>query len=89
MSQLPEGQELTPSLLFIYFMFGFLIGVILTMVCLSLIRPFLPMEALWVKTLVMSPLIGGIFMGNRVIAKAKPHRLSLFAAIKAAIFGQN
>ena len=88
MSQLPEGQDLTPSLLFIYFMFGFIIGLALTMIALSVLRPFLPPNAVWVKALVIAPLAGGALIGSRVIAVARPSRLRLGAAVKAALFGQ-
>ena len=88
MSPLPEGQELTPSLLFIYFMFGFIIGLALTMIGLSVLRPFLPPNAVWVKALVIAPLAGGALIGSRVIAVARPSRLRLGAAVKAALFGQ-
>ena len=88
MSQLPEGQELTPSLLFIYFMFGFIIGLALTMIALSLLRPFLPPDAVWVKALVIAPLAGGALMGSRVITVARPNRLRLGEALRVALFGQ-
>jgi len=87
MSQLPEGQELTPSLLFIYFMVGMIIGVFLTIVILTLLRPHLPPEALWVKALVFAPLVAGVFCGARVTSVARPQRLRLGAALKAAFTG--
>jgi hypothetical protein len=87
MMQLPEGQEMTPSLLFIYFMMGWLIGALLTMVALTFARPFLPMEAGWVKALVALPLVGGVLMGRRVVSKGKQGNLTLGSAIKASIFG--
>lgn len=88
MSQLPEDQPLTPSLLFIYFMFGFMIGVALTMIALTFIRPLLPPDATWVKALVITPLAGGALMGSRVVTVARQGRLRLSAALKAALFGQ-
>ena len=88
MSPLPEGQELTPSLLFIYFMFGFIIGLALTMIALTLLRPLLPPDAVWVKALVIAPLAGGALIGSRVISVARPNRLRLGAALSAALFGQ-
>ena len=88
MNQLPEGQELTPSLLFIYFMIGFMIGVALTMTVLSLIRPLLPPDAVWVKALVIAPLLGGAFMGTRVTSAARLDRLRLSAAVKIALLGR-
>jgi hypothetical protein len=87
MSQLPEGQSLTPSLLFIYFMMGLLIGALLTMLALSFARPFLPVEAGWVKALVLAPLIGGPLFGARVMKKGKASNLTLGSAIRAAFFG--
>ena len=88
MSQLPEGQELTPSLLFIYFMFGFIIGVTLTIAGLTLLRPLLPPDAAWVKALVVAPLVGGGLFGARVVSVARPSRLRLSAALKAALLGR-
>jgi hypothetical protein len=78
---------MTPSLLFIYFMMGWLIGALLTMVALSFARPLLPIDATWVKALVALPLLGGVLMGRRVVSKGKRGNLTLGSAIKASLFG--
>lgn len=82
----PQPQlELGPSLLFIYFMIGFVLGAVLSMVALTMLRPMLPLEALWVRWLVVSPLVIGGFLGGRVARIGARERASLSHALLRAL----
>ena len=83
MSELPE--RLGPSLLFIYFMIGFVLGAFCTMVGLAFVRPFLPPEATWVSALVVAPLIFGSLLGWRVTHHGSRAQLSLGQALFTAL----
>ena len=76
------------SIVFIYFCMGLIVGFILSVVVLTGIRPFLPLEATWVKGLVFLPLIAGVGLGSRVAKLGKRHHLPLLEAILCA-FGKN
>ena len=75
------SEPLGPSLIFIYFMIGFVIGMASAMIGLSLIRPYLPLEAAWVQALVFAPLVLGGGLGARVARIGARERLPLSAAL--------
>ena len=79
------GSALGPSLLFIYFMIGFVLGMSITMVALSLLRPYLPLEAGWVKSLVFAPLIVGGLLGTRTAQSGGREHLPLSQALLNAL----
>ena len=79
------GSALGPSLLFIYFMIGFVLGMSITIVGLSFIRPYLPLEADWVKGLVFAPLILGGLLGSRTARSGNRERLPLSQALLSAL----
>ena len=79
-------NNLGPSLLFIYFMMGFVIGSILTMITLSFLRPFLPPNAEWINSLVLSPLFIGGGLGYRVARLGAKGPLLLSEALMCALF---
>ena len=80
-------SEFTPSIIFIYFMIGFVIGLSGTMIILSLLRPHLPMDELWAQCLVVSPLILGGLSGWRVDHFGRTEQLYLSQAILRGLFG--
>lgn len=80
-----EFKQLGPSLLFIYFMIGFVIGVVSCMILLTFIRPYLPIEASWVQALVFAPLVTGGFLGQRVSKFGKRYQVPLGQALKLAL----
>ena len=79
------SSTLGPSLLFIYFMIGFVLGMSLTMVALTFLRPYLPLEAGWVKSLVLAPLILGGLLGSRTARSGRRDRLPLSQALLNAL----
>jgi purine-cytosine permease-like protein len=81
------SEPLGPSLIFIYFMIGFVLGGALTMVLLSFMRPLLPLEASWVKLLVLAPLVIGGILGARIARIGSRERLPLSASIRRAFGG--
>ena len=81
----PDPNRLGPSLLFIYFMIGFVVGVVSCMILLMFIRPYLPVEALWVKALVIAPLFTGGFLGRRVAKLGKQYQIPLWQALLLAL----
>ena len=82
--KLQLSEPLGPSLVFIYFMIGFVIGMTSAMVGLSLARPYLPLEAAWVRALVFAPLVLGGGLGARVARIGARERLPLSAALGRA-----
>ena len=82
------NQPLGPSLLFIYFMIGFVLGGVSTMIILSSLRPFLPLESPWIRALVFAPLLIGVALGARVAGIGKRERLPLSAALWRALGGR-
>jgi hypothetical protein len=79
-----NSNQFGPSLTFIYFMIGFVIGFILSIIILTLLRPYLPVEAVWVQSLVFAPLIIGLLIGSRVTKCGKREQLTLGRAILTA-----
>ena len=73
------------SISFIYFCMGGIVGFIISVVGLTLVRPFLPLDATWVKSLVFLPLIIGLGLGLRVARLGKQHRLPLLKALVCAL----
>ena len=65
-------------------MIGFVIGVVSCMIVLTFIRPYLPIEASWVKALVFAPLVTGI-LGQRVSKFGKRYQIPLGQALKLAL----
>ena len=80
-----EPNQLGPSLLFIYFMIGFVVGVLGCMILLMFIRPYLPVDAFWVKALVITPLITGGLLGRRVVRFGKQYQIPLWQALLLAL----
>ena len=80
----PNSNQLGPSLIFIYFMIGFVIGVVACMVVLTVLRPYLPVEDTWVKSLVFAPLVLGILFGSRVAKCGKREQIPLGQALLTA-----
>ena len=85
-SPLDPNSQFGPSLAFIYFCFGFVIGAAGTMLVLSLIKPYLPMDSGWIQSLVLAPLILGVLLGRRVAILGRRHLLTLSEAIICALF---
>ena len=73
------------SISFIYFCMGLIVGFVVSVVGLTLLRPILPLDATWVKSLVFLPPIVGIGLGVRVAHLGKQHQLPLFQAILCAL----
>ena len=80
-----DHNQLGPSLIFIYFMIGFVIGVVSCMIILMLIRPLLPMDATWVQGLVFAPLLSGGLFGKRVASLGKKYQIPLGQALWFAL----
>jgi len=79
------SEPLGPSLVFIYFMIGFVLGMAFTMIALSFARPYLPLEAGWARALVFAPfLVGGVF-GKRVAGFGARETLPLSSALGRAL----
>jgi len=76
---------LSPSLLFIYFMMGLLLGALGCMALLTLARPALPLDAAWVRWLVLAPLPAGALLGWRTARLGGRRRLGLGGALRAAL----
>lgn len=85
MASPPPEPRLGPSLLFIYFMIGFVLGATFTMVLLSFVKPLLSMEEAWVRSLVISPLVIGGLLGFRVAKIGHRYQLPLSDALKCAL----
>ena len=79
-----NSNPLGPSLIFIYFMIGFVIGVVACMIILTFLRPYLPVENIWVKSLVFAPLVLGGLLGSRVAKCGKREQIPLGQAILTA-----
>ena len=73
------------SISFIYFCMGLIVGFIISVMGLTFIRPFLPLEATWVKSLVILPLVIGVGLGLRVARLGKQHHLPLLKALLCAL----
>ena len=73
------------SISFIYFCMGLIVGFVVSVIGLTLLRPLLPLDATWVKSLVLLPLVVGIGLGIRVARLGKQHNLPLFQAILCAL----
>ena len=80
-----EPKQLGPSLLFIYFMIGFVVGVVSCMILLMFIRPYLPVDAFWVKALVVAPLFTGGWLGRRVASFGNHYQIPLWQALLLAL----
>lgn len=78
------SADLSPSLIFIYFMIGVVVGAATTMVGLSLLRPYLP-DAGWVRWLVFAPLFIGGVLGMRTARLGARERLPLSQALRGAL----
>jgi hypothetical protein len=87
-SELRLSEPLGPSLLFIYFMIGFVLGAVVTMVGLSLSRGALPSpaEVAWVRYLVFAPLVIGGLLGGRAARYGARERLPLSQALRRALW---
>ena len=85
MSSEHPPSDFGPSLTFIYFMIGFVLGVFITMVTLILIRPLLPITSFIQYIGLILPLIIGGFLGYRV-AQGTKHKLPLSTAIRQALW---
>jgi hypothetical protein len=73
------------SVSFIYFCMGMIVGFMGSVIGLTLLRPMLPLQETWVKSLVVLPFIFGIGLGRRVARLGKQHHLPLFKAILCAL----
>ena len=78
------SADLGPSLIFIYFMIGVVVGAATTMIALSLARPYLPNVG-WVRWLVVAPLIMGGVIGVRTARIGARERLTLSQALRSAL----
>ena len=78
-------QDFGVSISFIYFCMGLIVGFVFSVIGLTLLRPLLPLEATWVKSLVFLPPILGIGLGMRVARLGKQYQLPLFQAILCAL----
>ena len=78
------SADLSPSLIFIYFMIGMVVGAATTMVGLSLLRPYLP-DAGWVRWLVIAPLFIGGTIGMRTARIGARERRPLSQALRGAL----
>ena len=78
------SEDLGPSLVFIYFMIGMVVGAAATMIGLSFSRPYLP-DAGWVRWLVIAPLIVGGVLGVRTARIGARERLPLSQALRGAL----
>lgn len=67
-------------------MIGFVMGAVLTMIILSFVRPYLPVESSWVTMLVFSPLLIGGGLGFRVARFGAKGPLLLSDAILCALW---
>ena len=87
-SGLRLSEPLGPSLLFIYFMIGFVLGAVSTMIVLSLSRGALPSpaEERWVHYLVFAPLLVGGLLGGRAARFGARERLPLSQALRRALW---
>ena len=87
-SELRLTQPLGISLLFIYFMIGFVLSSIFTMIVLSLGRNFLPSpaEVMWVRYLVVAPLVVGVLFGGRTAQIGARERLPLLKSLRRALW---
>jgi hypothetical protein len=87
-AELRLSEPLGPSLLFIYFMIGFVLGAVCTMVGLTLSRAYLPSpaEAMWVGYLVYAPLVIGGALGGRAARIGARERLPLSRALRRALW---
>ena len=81
-------MEFKLSLIVLYFIVGFLIAAIGTMVLLVLGRPYLDAESSEVvRALAMyAPLVTGVPFGLRVAYVGRAHELRLGAALKKSLF---
>lgn len=84
--ELRLSEPLGISLIFIYFMIGFVIGAVSTMVALSFSRGYLPADAPWVPYLVIAPLIIGGILGGRASRIGARERLPLSRALRRALW---
>ena len=78
------SRDLGPSLVFIYFMIGMVLGAVVTVVALSMTRPYLP-KAGWVQWLVFAPLIIGGLLGFRTARLGARERVPLSVALRGAL----
>ena len=86
MSSEKPPVEFGPSLTFIYFMIGFVLGAALSMIILILIKPLLPVNALVQYAGLLFPLLIGGLLGYRV-AQGTSFQLPLSSSILRA-FGK-
>ena len=78
-------EDFGVSISFIYFCMGLIVGFVVSVVGLTLLRPFLPLDATWVKSLVIFPLVAGVGLGIRVARLGKQYQLPLFQALLCAL----
>jgi hypothetical protein len=78
------SADIGPSLVFIYFMIGMVVGAAITMIGLSFARPYLP-DAGWVRWLVIAPLIMGGIIGVRTARSGARERFPLSQALRSAL----
>ncbi len=77
----PPPIKITISLLFVYYMVGMGLGVAISMLLLSFIKPWIPSDLLVYFLFV--PLILGAIIGFRMIYFANERALTLGESIKA------